>query len=175
MKMLHNSRLETREDFVRRLRANAGYIRLTKNRTFDPGRLRRLEEACWKYRGTAPQSRFASAPAKRALFHLQKLRDALGNPDLWLSSAGVASLDLLEHKLKVAAKAKRGRPSDTKARVFRQTMDRFIPESLNSQKMRRAVSRAEIDEIFAALFTLVFGREVSAASFTRMRVRDRSR
>lgn len=46
---IEKARLETKANFLLRLRANSGYKRLTKIRGFDSGRRNRLEEACWRH------------------------------------------------------------------------------------------------------------------------------
>lgn len=75
----------------------------------------------------------------------------------------------------LASKAKRGRPSDTIAMFFRQNMHIFVPPARLSQRTTRFLSREESDEIFTELFAIVFERRVSVATFTRMRIRERSR
>jgi hypothetical protein len=166
---------ETRADFLNNLRANPGYIRLTKSPGFDSGRRRRLEEACWLHHCNAKRARLDSARAKRALFKLNALRQILGNT-CGLPPVIDSALDLLEKSLKTwASKKKRGRPTNTLAKVFRETMYIFIPNMPSSQKSSRLLSREASDEILAELSALVFGRSVSSASFTRLRMRDRSR
>jgi hypothetical protein len=172
---IEKARIETKADFLLKLRANSGYIRLTKIRSFDSGRRNRLEEACWRHHCFAIRNRLFGARAKLALSHFTALRRTLGDP-CWIPAAVATSLDNLESDLKsLASKAKRGRPSDSIARFFRQNMHHFVPPAHLSQKTSRFLSREETDEIFTELFGLVLGRTVSAVTFTRMRMRDRAR
>jgi hypothetical protein len=158
-----------------RLRANSGYKRLVKIRGFDSGRRNRLEEACWRHHLFAVRNQLFGGRAKRALSHFTALRRTLGDP-CWLPPVVATSLDRLESDLKsFASKARRGRPSDSIARFFRQNMHHFVPPAHLSQKTSRFLSREETDEIFTELFPLVLGRTVSVATFTRMRMRDRAR
>jgi hypothetical protein len=130
---------------------------------------------CWLHHSNAKRAPLDSARAKRALFKLNALRQILGNT-CGLPPVIDPALDLLEKSLKIwASKKKRGRPTNTVAKVFRQTMYTFIPTVLSSQKTGRSLSREASDEILAELSALVFGRSISSASFTRMRMRDRSR
>jgi hypothetical protein len=172
---IEKARLETKANFLLRLHANSGYRRLTKIRDFDSGRRSRLEEACWLHHLFAVRNRLFGARAKLALSHFTALRRTLGDP-CWIPPAIATALDRLESDLKsLASKAKRGRPNDSIARVFRQNMHHFVPAAHSSQKTSRFLSREETDEIFTELFGLVLGRTVSAATFTRMRMRDRAR
>lgn len=167
--------LETKANFFLKLRANSGYRRLTKIPGFDSGRRNRLEEACWRHHFFAVRNRLFGSRAKRALSHFTALRRTLGDP-CWIRPVVATSLDRLESDLKsFASKAKRGRPSDSIARYFRQNMHQFVPPAHSSQKTSRFLSREETDEILTELFGLVLGGTVSVATFTRMRMRDRAR
>jgi hypothetical protein len=169
---IEKARLEVRANFLLRLRANSGYKRLVKIPGFDSGRRNLLEEACWRQHLFAVRNRLFGAGAKRALSHFTALRHTLGDP-CWIPPVVATSLDRLESDLKsLASKAKRGRPSDSIARVFRQNMHHFVPPAHLSQKTSRFLSREETDEIFTELVGLVLGRTVSVATFTRMQMRE---
>ncbi len=172
---IEKARIESKMTFLLKLRANSGYKRLTRIRGFDSGRRNRLEEACWRHHLFAVRNRLFGARAKRALSYFTALRRTLGDP-CWIRPVVATSLDRLECDLKsFASKAKRGRPSDSIARYFRQNMHHFVPPADFSQKTTRFLSREETDEIFTEIFALVLGRTISVATFTRMRMRDRAR
>jgi hypothetical protein len=162
-----------KDDFLRKLRANRGYRRLAEIRKFNERILPLLEKSCWLQHVAAVKSEMRGARAKAALRRLDRFVSSLGG-GLWLCDAIVESLDDLRHDLeRLASKARRGRPADPVAKLFRRNMKVFVPPADALQRSRRATSQDEIDEILADISAVVFRRRVSVPSFTRMRKRDR--
>jgi hypothetical protein len=170
---IKEGRASAKANFLRKLRANRGYRRLAEMRNFNEGSLSLLEDACWRHHSAAARSEMSGARAKAALRHFDRFVSSIGG-GFWVSDAIVESLDALGSDLKrLASKARRGRPADPVARLFRKNMKVFVPSAGASQKTLRAASQPTIDEILADISAVVFGRRVSVSSFTRMRKRDR--
>jgi hypothetical protein len=173
--VIEKARDQAKAQFLQKLRANSGYIRFTRIDGFDAGRRQRFEESCWRHRCFALRNELKGARAKRALARLTALCRALG--DLcWIPEQVASSLDSLQGDLQhLASKGRRGRPKDTIARAFRRNVHNFVPRAQFSQRTARSLSREETDEILGELLEVVCGRKVSAASITRMRMRERVR
>ncbi len=166
-------RASAKAGFLRKLRANRGYKRLAEMRNFNERSLALLEESCWRHHSAAARSAMSGARAKATLRHFDRFLSSIGG-GFWLSDTIVESLDALGSDLKrSASKARRGRPADPIAKLFRRSMKIFVPSAGASQRTRRAASQHKIDEILADISAVVFGRRVSVSSFTRMRKRDR--
>jgi len=173
--MVEKSPNSAKDQFLQKLRANSGYIRLTRIPGFDTGRRQRFEESCWRHHCAALRHEFKGARAKRALERLSAFRVALGDPS-WIPEEAVSSLDSIQGELQhLAIRGRRGRPKDIVARALRRNIHIFVPPATLFQNTDRSVSREEIDEILGELLEAVCGRKVSAASITRMRMRERSR
>jgi hypothetical protein len=161
-----------RADFLDRLRRNPVFGRLV--RFFDSERLSRFEELCWRARCASLRNELTGAPAKRALSHLLRLRQSLGNC-AWLKQSVVTSLEQLQDELdKLARRVKRGRREDHTAQVFRDAAEVFVCGGLDLRE-RRLPSRDSVDKALAGVFAVVFGRTISVESFVRMRQRERAR
>lgn len=161
-----------RENFLGKLRSNKGYKRIAPILSVDADRLSRFEEACWRYYRAAAKHEFRGGRAKRALSHLNRLRGELGDP-YWLEDSAAEGLEVLGRKLeRLASGTKRGRPMNTPAISFFETMPRFIPwaRAFKSKK-NRSISQDEIDDVLSEIFQVVFGRRIAKESFTRMRLR----
>src|SRR5258708_29740743 len=146
---IKEGRISAKADFLRTLRANRGYQRLAEIRNFNVETLSLLEDACWRHHSTAARSAMSGARAKAALRHFDRFVSSIGG-GFWLSDTIVESLDALGNDLKrLASKARRGRPADPIAKLFRRSMKIFVPSAGASQKTRRAASQQKIDEILA--------------------------
>ena len=142
-----------RADFLDRLRRNLAFGRLV--RFFDSGRLSRFEELCWLAHCASLRNELTGAPAKRALSHLLRLRQSLGNC-AWLKQSVVTSLEQLQDELeKLARRVKRGRREDHTAQVFRDAAEVFVCGGLDLRE-RRLPSRDSVDEALAGVFAVVY-------------------
>lgn len=161
-----------REDFLARLHRNAGYGKLIEAPAFDRARQHRFDEFCWKEHQIAVRNELIGARAKRVLSSLRKLRAQLGAA-VWLEQWVLDALDQLDRELeKLASKARRGRPKDNTAQVFREISYNLLPFQFSrSPKSRRALKRDDADEHLAKVFAVIFGRAIAPESFTRMRKR----
>jgi hypothetical protein len=165
---------QNRALFLRKLRVNPGYVRLTGAPDFESDRRARFEEACWRFHYAELRNQLKGARAKRALKYMTVLRGVLGDLS-WAPGRIAESLDELERQLEyLASKVNRGRPTDMVGKWFRQTMHLFVPPARWSQRTARSISREEIDEGLAELSGTVFGRRILGTSLTRMRKREKT-
>jgi hypothetical protein len=159
--------------FIQKLQTNPGYERLAEIRGINSDRLSLFEEFCWLNYCAAAEQEMRGVRAKRALRTLERFISSIGDVS-WLPDPYVGSLDALKsHLERLALKARHGRPADRIGRLLRRNIHTFIPFSGPFGRTQRAASQEYIDEIFTDICAVVLGRRVSAASFTRMRRRDR--
>lgn len=165
----------TKSAFRNRFRATRAYRILSPVAVYQPGRLERLEEACWRFRCAAARKELKSPAARRAFTSLLRLKRILGDPG-WLAEPVSDALNRLQGELEfLVSRRRRGRPKDSLGKAFRRTMRVFLQSPVILPECGcRSLSQSEIDELLNELFMVALGRALSLDSYVRMRKRDKA-
>lgn len=175
------SRLTMQEEAAREKAAfHAQYLRtrvyefLNSMRPSDPGRLSRLEDACWRFRCAAIRNELKGARARRALSLLLRLKAELQEP-AGLPEQIPPALDALQDQLqRLASKRPEGRPRDGLGQAFRRNIEVFLTPFVVRRSGCRSLSREELHEVLSELFMVAIGRALSPDSYIRMRKREKA-
>jgi len=160
--------------FHEKFQDTLAYQMLSPMSAYQPGRLERLEEACWSFRCGVARQDLRGAGAERALSLLGSLKEELRGA-IWLPEHVPVALDTLNDSLQLLASKKRqGRPRDNLGQTFRRNMRIFFRHAVLLKDGWRSLSQAEIDEILNDLFKVAIGRTLSLDSYVRMRKREQA-
>ncbi len=160
--------------FHEKFQNTRAYVLLTPIEKYQPGRLERLERACWLWRCAATRKALRGPQAKRALSLLARHKWCLREPS-WLPEGLPAGLDKLQSDLTILASlGGKDRPRDTLGRSFRRNTGIFFTHGALIGGKYREFTQAEIDELLSELFFLATGRVLSLESYVRMRKRDKA-
>lgn len=160
--------------FHEKFQHTLAYQMLSPMSAYQPERLERLEEACWRFRCAVARKDLRGAGAKRALSLLGSLKEELREA-IWLPEHVPVALDTLNESLQLLASKKRqGRPRDNLGQTFRRNMRIFFRHGVLLKDAYRSLSQQEIDEILNDLFKVSIGRTLSLDSYVRMRKREQA-
>lgn len=160
--------------FHEKFQHTLAYQMLSPMSAYQPGRLERLEEACWGFRCAEARKELKGAGADRALLLLGRLKEELREAS-WLPEHVPVALDTLNDSLQLLASKKRqGRPRDNLGQTFRRNMRIFFRHGVLLKDGCRSLSQQEIDEILNDLFRVAIGRALSLDSYVRMRKREQA-
>ncbi len=133
--------------FHEKFQHTLAYQMLSPMSAYQPGRLERLEEACWGFRCAEARKELKGAGADRALLLLGRLKEELREAS-WLPEHVPVALDTLNDSLQLLASKKRqGRPRDNLGQTFRRNMRIFFRHGVLLKDGCRSLSQQEIDEI----------------------------